>query len=335
MKVKSLLTQYFQGEQVYNYGGQVPPILFPDPSPSPLPPTPTPTLTPTNTSTPTPTPSITPSITPTNTATPTITPTNTSTPTPTRTSTQTPTPTLTPTNTNTPSITPTNTQTPTNTATTTTTPTNTPTPSTTPAAATISYITNAGWGAGTTFSDGVNFGSGTFYAIIAISAVSATGVPTSVSFGGVPATQLAIITTGGVLSSIWGATITTAGIAISVVRTFSSLVGANWATFMRANNLVSTTPKSVIQTSTTGTTASGTHSSVSVNDIIVSTNCGNVSAKSTTWTNNTELFDLSFAANISTAFAGNITGLSGSVPITSVLSGLPTTAQTMVSVVLR
>lgn len=99
MKVKSLLTQYFQGEQVYNYGGQVPPILFPDPTP---PPSPSNTPTPTLTSTPTPTPSITPSITPTNTATPTITPTNTSTPTPTRTSTQTPTPT----NTATPTITP-------------------------------------------------------------------------------------------------------------------------------------------------------------------------------------------------------------------------------------
>ena len=90
MKVKSLLTQYFQGEQVYNYGGQVPGILFPDPSPSPLPITPTPT--PTKTSTPTPTPSITPSITPTITNTPTTT----KTPTPTRTSTQTPTPTNTP-----------------------------------------------------------------------------------------------------------------------------------------------------------------------------------------------------------------------------------------------
>jgi hypothetical protein len=90
MKVKSLLTQYFQGEQVYNYGGQIPPILFPDPSPSPIPPTPTPT--PTNTTTPTPTPSITPSITPTITNTPT----NTKTPTPTRTSTATPTPTNTP-----------------------------------------------------------------------------------------------------------------------------------------------------------------------------------------------------------------------------------------------
>ena len=86
MKVKSLLTQYFQGEQVYNYGGQVPPILFPDPTP---PPSPSPTQTPTLTRTPTPTP------TPTRTATPTITPTNTKTPTPTRTSTQTPTPTST------------------------------------------------------------------------------------------------------------------------------------------------------------------------------------------------------------------------------------------------
>jgi hypothetical protein len=60
MKVKSLLTQYFQGEQVYNYGGQVPGILFPGTSPSPTPSitptnTPTPSITPTYTTTPTPT----------------------------------------------------------------------------------------------------------------------------------------------------------------------------------------------------------------------------------------------------------------------------------------
>lgn len=110
MKVKSLLTQYFQGEQVYNYGGQVPAILFPDPTPQP---SPSPTATPTQTKTPTPTPSITPSITPSHTATPTITPTNTTTQTPTATTTKTPTPTITstqtptPTNTSTPTPTPT------------------------------------------------------------------------------------------------------------------------------------------------------------------------------------------------------------------------------------
>lgn len=112
MKVKSLLTQYFQGEQVYNYGGQVPPILFPDPTP---PPSPSPTQTPTLTRTPTPTPTpssspapLTPTPTITSTATPTITPTNTATPTPTRTIPASPTPTrtLTPTPTNTPSSTP-------------------------------------------------------------------------------------------------------------------------------------------------------------------------------------------------------------------------------------
>ena len=100
MKVKSLLTQYFQGEQVYNYGAQVPPILFPDPTP---PPSPSNTPTPTLTRTPTPTPSITTSQTPTITPTNTNTPTTTRTPTPTRTSTQTPTPT----NTSTPTPTPT------------------------------------------------------------------------------------------------------------------------------------------------------------------------------------------------------------------------------------
>jgi len=94
MKVKSLLTQYFQGEQVYNYGGQVPGILFPD----------TPPISPTQTPSNSPTPSITPTLTRTPTQTPTITPTNTNTPTLTRTPTQTPTNTKTPTPT--PTITP-------------------------------------------------------------------------------------------------------------------------------------------------------------------------------------------------------------------------------------
>lgn len=100
MKVKSLLTQYFQGEQVYNYGGQVPPILFPDPTPSP-----TPSPTSTAPATPTPTPSssaipLTPTPTPTITSTLSPTPTTSSIPaTPTPTRTGTPTPTLTPTNT--------------------------------------------------------------------------------------------------------------------------------------------------------------------------------------------------------------------------------------------
>jgi hypothetical protein len=109
-KVKSLLTQYFLGEQVYNYGGEVPGILFADPSPTPTStPSPTPTRTPTQTPTPsitatntqTPTPTLT--RTPTTTPTTTTTPTNTKTPTPTKTSTQTPTQTQTPTMTMTPS----------------------------------------------------------------------------------------------------------------------------------------------------------------------------------------------------------------------------------------
>jgi hypothetical protein len=112
IKTKSLEEFYFQGGKSYQYGGEVPVILFPDPSPSPTP-TPNPSQTPTIT----PTPSITPSITPTNTQTPTLT----------RTPTNTPTISLTPTLTRTPTNTPTISITPTISLT----PTNTPTPSTT------------------------------------------------------------------------------------------------------------------------------------------------------------------------------------------------------------
>jgi len=109
-KYKSLQTTFLNGDELFNFGGFVPPVLFPDTQPA------TPTPTPTPTKTPTPTPSTTPaSVSPTPTTTPTTTPT------------QTTTPTITPTQTTTPTITPTNTITPTKT--TTPTPTKTPTPS--------------------------------------------------------------------------------------------------------------------------------------------------------------------------------------------------------------
>jgi hypothetical protein len=70
-KYKKLQQQYLNGELIFNFGGLVPKILFPDPpppspTPTPIPPTPTPTstLTPTPTNTPsiTPTPSLTPGL---------------------------------------------------------------------------------------------------------------------------------------------------------------------------------------------------------------------------------------------------------------------------------
>lgn len=69
-KYKSLQTTFLNGDELFNFGGFVPPILFPDPTASP---SPTPSITPSNT--PTPTPSITPTISLTPSITPTITPT--------------------------------------------------------------------------------------------------------------------------------------------------------------------------------------------------------------------------------------------------------------------
>jgi len=85
---RALQATYFQGEEVYNYGGLVPQFLGAgQPTPSPTPsitpsPTPTPTSSPVVVS---PTPTSTPTITPTNTASPTMTPSATPTKTPTMT----------------------------------------------------------------------------------------------------------------------------------------------------------------------------------------------------------------------------------------------------------
>jgi hypothetical protein len=91
----SLITNYVDEQQQYNYGGLVPNIVI---YPSPTPPPPSPSITPTFTPTPsiTAAPTSTPTNTPTTTRTPTPTTTTTRTPTPTTTTTQTPTPTPTP-----------------------------------------------------------------------------------------------------------------------------------------------------------------------------------------------------------------------------------------------
>jgi hypothetical protein len=69
-KYKSLQTTFLNGDELFNFGGFVPPVLFPETQPL------TPTPTPTPTKTPTPTPSTTPaSVSPTPTTTPTTTPT--------------------------------------------------------------------------------------------------------------------------------------------------------------------------------------------------------------------------------------------------------------------
>jgi hypothetical protein len=86
-KYKSLQTTFLNGDELFNFGGFVPPVLFPDTQPASPTPTPTPTKTPTPTPSTTPasvspTPTTTPTITPTQTTTPTLTPTKTSTPTP-------------------------------------------------------------------------------------------------------------------------------------------------------------------------------------------------------------------------------------------------------------
>jgi len=58
-KFKKLEIRYINGEPVFNFGGLVPKILFPDPVPGPSPtPNITPSITPTSTLTPTPTPTL-------------------------------------------------------------------------------------------------------------------------------------------------------------------------------------------------------------------------------------------------------------------------------------
>jgi hypothetical protein len=306
-------------------------------------------------------------VTPTTTNTPSVTPTNTPTNTPSVTNTSTPTPsvtqTVTPTKTSgvTPTPTPTNTNTPTNTGS--PTPTPTLTPSSTPppdilcgikaedgnyilaedgnnliangsgCERSVVYGSNYSYGtSNTVFSNGMSFGDG--YAVVTVAAVSSVGaLPVSTTINGVPMSLLAQSSLGNTISAIYG--LQFSGGLVSVVTTFSGTVTRLLRTNLTCYNLISTTPKATIQVSSTTSGVTGNYPSVTLDDIIISSNAGDVSAKSTIWTNNTEVFDYSIAAGLSGSLAANVTPLSGSVNITSTLAAAPTTAQTMVSVLLN
>jgi hypothetical protein len=346
-----------------------PGMLTPTPTPSVTATlTPTPSVTATVTATPSVTPTGTPSVTttPTNTASPTPTATQTGTPnvTATPTSTLTPTPSVTQTGTPavtpTPSVTRTATVTPTNTGS--PTPTPTLTPSSTPppdilcalkaedgnyilaedgnelisngAGCERSVVYQSSYGYGipnTVFSDGMSFGNG--YAVVTISAVGTVGVtPLSTTLNGTAMNLLSVSTLNGVISAIYGLTYT--GGSATVISTFSGTINKIFRTNLTCYNLISTTPKGNIQTTSTTDVATGNYPSVTLDDIIISTNASNNASFGNSWTNNTQVFYIS-VVGLSASAAANVTPLSGSVNITSTLFGTPPTAHTMVSVLLN
>lgn len=177
------------------------------------------------------------------------------TPTPTVTPTMTVTPTITPTIT--PTVTPTITETPTQTPTNTVTPTITP--STSKPAKSVTYITNATAGPGTSFNFGsVNIG-GPGFIVVGIAANSATSSysNSSVTIGGVAATRLTGLTQNYITCNLWGATITATGSTAIIQTSFNVSVNRVNYSVWRVQNLDSTTPRS-------GAVASGANSSNSI-----------------------------------------------------------------------
>jgi hypothetical protein len=348
------------------FTSDIPPT--PSPTPGMLTPTPTPSVTATLTPTPSVTATITatPSVTPTNTASPTPTVTSTSTLTPTPSVTQTVTPTPSVTQTGTPTVTPTPSVTRTATVTPTTTKTPTPTPTITPSSTpppdilcaikaedgnyilaedgnelisngsgcerSVVFQSNYINTNNTVFNIGMPFGNG--YAVVTISAISTVGaLPLSTTLNGTAMTLLAQSTLGNSISAIYGLTFT--GGFATVITTFSNTVSRIVRTNLTCYNLISTTPKATIQTASPTTVATGNYASVTLDDIIISTNAADIGSTDTVWTNNNQVFDLNYFAGLSGAVAANVTPLSGSVNITSTLAAAPTTAQTMVSVLLN
>ena len=346
-----------------------PGMLTPTPTPSVTATlTPTPSVTATITATPSVTPTRTPSVTttPTNTASPTPTVTQTGTPNVTATPTSTLTPTPSVTQTGTPAVTPTPSVTRTATVTPTTTKTPTPTPTLTPSSTPSpdilcalkaedgnyilaedgnelivngsgcqrSVVYHSNYIAGspnTIFNNAMSFGNG--YSIVTISARSNVGgLPVSTTLNGTPMTLLAQSTFGNVISAIYGLTYT--GGTATVITTFSNTVSSIIRTNLTCFNLISTTPKAIIQTSSPTDVATGNYPSVTLDDIIISTNASNNASVGSTWTNNTQVFYISLAG-LSGSAAANVTPLSGSVNITSTLFGTPPTEHTMVSVLLN
>ena len=346
-----------------------PGMLTPTPTPSVTATlTPTPSVTATVTATPSVTPTGTPSVTttPTNTASPTPTQTQTGTPNVTATPTSTLTPTPSVTQTGTPAVTPTPSVTRTATVTPTNTETPTPTPTVTPSSTpppdilcgikaedgnyilaedgnnliangsgcqrSVVYYSNYSTGTpNTIFSNNMSFGNG--YAVVTISAVGTVGVtPLSTTLNGTAMNLLAVSTLNGTISAMYGLNYT--GGTATVISTFSGTINKIIRTNLTCFNLISTTLKGNIQTASTTDVATGNYPSVTLDDIIISTNASNAASVGCTWTNNTQVYYISLAG-LSGSAAANVTPLSGSVDITSTLFGTPPTSHTMVSVLLN
>jgi len=235
------------------------------------------------------------------------------TPTPSVTATMTPTPTVTPT------ITPTNTPTP------------TPTPS--PQAASVTYNTTVTFFTPQqTYNFDLPSSYGPGFIVIAISSLaSSAGNVSSVSIGGVSATQLTFVSggTGNAISSIWGATITGSTDLFDI--TFSNTRNNCNFGIWTVQNLLSTTPTHSFTSTSSTTTVSGTLTGLTTNNIIIS-NVTNDRTSTTTWTNNTENYDIFTTWGKSGA---SRQAPSGSLTITATLSTAPTNRAVGSSISLR
>ena len=196
---------------------------------------------------------------------------------------------------------------------------------------TLIYGNNYGWtSTNTVYTDSVSFESG--FALIALGAESVSGTLVSTTFNGIPMNLLASIKFGSVISAIYGLNLTGATSG-SLVTTFSSNATKLWRYTATAIDLLSTTPLSVIQTSSSGSTTTGTHNDCEPYNIFFATNIADVNGD-TTWTNITELFEPN-VTNLTTSVAGNSITTSGNITITANIGLTPSTGNCMTSVMLR
>jgi hypothetical protein len=196
---------------------------------------------------------------------------------------------------------------------------------------TLIYGDNYGWtSTNTVYTDSVSFQSG--LALIALGAESVSGTLVSTTFNGIPMNLLASIKFGSVISAIYGLELT-ASTSGSLVTTFSSNATKLYRYTATAVDLLSTTPLSVIQTSSSGSTTTGTHNDCQPYNIFFATNIADVNGD-TTWTNITELFEPN-VANLTTSVAGNSITTSGNITITANIGLTPSTGNCMTSIMLR
>lgn len=180
------------------------------------------------------------------------------------------------------------------------------------------YNTNTGSStAGTSFtftSVSIGTASSSRYVVVAMIAQGAAASPTSVTVGGISATQAAAAVTSSNRAELWIANVTS-GTTADIVITFAASTTRCAVGSYSVYDIVSTTP---IDTATSSTTSMTLSVNTNTNSVVIGTAFSSSTAPDATWVGVTENYDTdAFGSGGGRTTTGGIaTGVVGATPRT-------------------